>query len=401
MTHSHKSFLRRVTPLTTSTDVTLDDYLNTYLASDGPTDADNESDTSPLAVSARAFHCKVHEAQQTDPRSPHPDPALWDRIIAASDSQRKDTTMSSAPLSINPPPASVSSSVSTYPTRPRHHSRLGRVANVLAAVSLVLLIGAGYWFSGYGPGGPGGNDQPRYAAQIVSPAASPEDSAGGCTVEPLTTEDVMAIVRNPLNPLDAMGVTIAASPAPLLEVYSPGVGGLPEPGMETSRPTDQEFLAISEATTTYYDCLLSGTNYQMWALVAPHVVQTWILANFPVFRDEADIGEWIDKFGPQAATVHFPGMNPLAEYTDGNYRIGPNPDALDPMIVDIGRPQDPRTVWIGTQVVQEGDGEIVSQTTVRANGARVGASGEVLMLMQWPGADAWYVAGTTSIKWTN
>lgn len=401
MTHSHKSFLRRVTPWTTSTDAKLDDFLNTYLASDGPPDADNESDTFPLAVSARAFHCKVDEAQQTDPRSALPDPALWDRIIAASDSQRKDTTMSSAPISINPSPENVSPSISAHPAPPRRHSRIGRFANTLAAVSLVLLIGAGYWFSGYGPGGPGGGDSPRYAAQVGSPVASPEAGPVGCNVEPLTIDDVMAIVKNPLNPLDALGVTIAASPAPLLEAYSPGISGLPETGLETSRPTDQEFVALSEATSTYYDCLIFGTNYQMWAIVAPDVVQSWILANFPVFRAELTIRAWVEEVGPQSPTVYFPGSGSLAEYTNGNYRIGPNTDPMDPMIVDVGRPQDPRTVWIGTQVVHEGDGEIISQTTVRPNGARVGASGEVLILMQWPGANAWYVTGTTSIRWTN
>lgn len=211
----------------------------------------------------------------------------------------------------------------------------------------------------------------------------------------------MAIVRNPLNPLDAMGVTLAASPEPLLEVDRLPFTGLPESDVETTIPGEQDFAAMEAAARTYYDCLRFGSNSQMWAIIAPDVVQSLILQHFPVLRDEVTIEAWVEEVGPQQASPSFPAVDVLTEYRDDGYGIEPNPERIDAVIVDIGRSEDPRLAWIGTRVARETDGEVVSLMNPRPGSQHMGESGEVLVLIQWPGSDTWFVTGATSVNWVN
>jgi hypothetical protein len=326
-----------------------------------------------------------------------PEPGLWDRILESQVYQEKEPVMSSTPIALSNPPRRIDATPGTAAPR----RKVGRWMNALAAVALIIVIGAGYWFSGYGPGGGVNGDSPRYAAQAVTPQASPEAPGVGCDVKPLTTDEVMAIVRNPLNPLNEMGVILAASPEPLLEASDSAITQLPELGMEVTVPNEQEFAAIEAAAQLYYDCLHNGSNSQIWALVAPAIVQASILDNFPVFRDEATIRAWVGESGPQPAASPFMYLDLLAQYRNDDYRFEANPERADAVMLEAGRSQDPRVVWIGTRVLSQGDGEIVSVTSPRPNGLRVGDSGEVLVLMQWPGSDTWFVTGTASTRWVD
>jgi|GEM_PF-6032216 len=402
MTHFNDHNMSRVTPRLTAEDDDLDYFLNTHLTSDGPPDASERFDVhdlDSLSVSASEFHRRMEAAQDRNLQASQPAPNLWERILDKREIDERETEMSSPHLALDNRPIDTFPVPGSQARLNRSRGDISRWTNMVIAVVLIVAIGVGYWFSGFGPGGGRGDDSQQYAVLGLTPGVSPDMSATGCNIDPLTTDQVMEIVRNPLIPLNEMGAVIAASPAPLLEADDPGLGGLPESELETSTPTEEEFAGINAAASAYYNCLSFGTNFQLWAIVAPNVVQTWILGNFPVFRDEATIRAWVEEVGPQSAEQHFPDRNLLAGFINGDYRIEPDPDRTNAVLVDAGRNEDPRLVWVGMRVVRNSDRKIVSLANARPTSPRVGNSGEVLLLMQWPGADAWFVTGITGVTW--
>lgn len=84
----------------------LDQLLNTYVASDGPPDANHNHqsdrrDPDSLSASADAFHRRMETAHQHNPESSQPAPDLWGRILESNTPHHKEPEMSSAPLALD------------------------------------------------------------------------------------------------------------------------------------------------------------------------------------------------------------------------------------------------------------------------------------------------------------
>lgn len=227
----------------------LDQFLNHLVASDGPPDVNRNDgtdgrDPDSLTASADAFHRRLEVAEQTNMESSQPALDLWGRILNSHAHERKEPEMSTASIALKRIPQRQSANPRNIPTAETRVTRFGRWASAIAAVFLVIAIGAGIWFSGYGPGGGDQSDgPPRYAALGVTPEASPSVSADwndwldpqDCAVEPLGAEDYASIMRS--------------EPTPSSRTYA--IIGTPEPDVA---------LAVAETATEHEAC----TTYRLF-----------------------------------------------------------------------------------------------------------------------------------------
>lgn len=310
MTHFNDHNTSRVTPRLTAEDDDLDHFLNTHLASDGPPDADERCDVrelDSLGASASNFHRRMEAAQNQNPQASRPEPNLWERILDQREVEEQESDMSSTPLALDNHPIRTFPVSASLPRLNRKGMDISRWTNAIAAAVLIIAIGAGYWFSGYGPGGGQGGGAPQYAALGLTPGASPDAGTTGCTVEPLTTDQVIAYVENPYSfmPGDAFG-----TPAPGEERNSIAEGleevG-PMSGLVDSRatgivPTEGDFQDAYEIADQYFACLAEGTNAQVWALTDPGVIQQMVLNQLPVYRNQDDVRELVTSIRDEPAS---------------------------------------------------------------------------------------------------
>lgn len=148
-----------------------------------------------------------------------------------------------------------------------------------------------------------GQATPDSDIALASPAASPSVYTYGpeyaCTIEPLTADGVVATVLNPTAGYKRLGYD-----SPQYGKYEESRGAWPTP-YDTStmyRPTaDEESIAQGAIDTAnmFWNCLMTGTAYQVWALTNPDLIQAEVLLNLPVVRTEADIRAYIEEWGPR------------------------------------------------------------------------------------------------------
>ncbi|MCO5216710.1 MAG: hypothetical protein M9950_11245, partial [Thermomicrobiales bacterium] len=91
--------------------------------------------------------------------------------------------------------------------------------------------------------------------------------------------------------------------------------------------------SISNSANQFWNCLMTGTAYQVWALMYPSTVQHEILKYFPVFRDEAGLRRHIEKWGPQA-------------YNARHYLSFPNLGGQDPVRASMHVDESPGSTTV-------------------------------------------------------
>lgn len=193
--------------------------------------------------------------------------------------------------------------------------RIGWMA-LLAAGLVGIMIITSVWLNGGGvPPDTGSNlawapgtGTPDSSLELASPAASPPVYTYGpeyaCDVEPLTADQVFDIVMNPAREFERRR---GEDHSPTTERLEEGNGTWfrhYEQGAlsrEQYVPLEENALhaEIEDAANTFWNCMMTGTTFQMWSLMTPYAVQHEILLQYPVLRDEETLRQHIEEWGPR------------------------------------------------------------------------------------------------------
>lgn len=211
------------------------------------------------------------------------------------------------------------------------------------AAMLIVLIGAA-WI-GRGGNGPESPAPGRYATQPLetgtpateaSPSATAQPNGAGslpaatyvhphptmCTAEPLTTDEVMAILTGD-----------SATP----------VSATPVPTPEMNEATYEELRAL---LGEYLSCGIAGNPFRVWAISSPNAIRTQLTGIAGPWMPEAQLQQMLEEMrgeideGPET---------PAFEWTpEGNPAIPALPEELDPSLATIDDDGQARVtvVWV-------------------------------------------------------
>lgn len=166
-----------------------------------------------------------------------------------------------------------------------------RYAKIVATIALVLAVAAGGWFTMV-------HLQPEQSApRMAVVQATPDSGDQTCDVAPLSVDEVMAIVRNPVPFMHAGAVgssSVIPDPTPqgaeLFEL------SLDLELFEASQvPTEEQFQSASTVANQYVTCMVFGTQGQVWRFYSPASIQKTILAEFPVFAEESQVQARVEE----------------------------------------------------------------------------------------------------------
>lgn len=380
-----------------SDDDALDHALNAWVIDERHSERSEESrpgssiqQKSP-AIDALEFHRWADETRRTDPAATGPAAGTWNRVLrSTAQAKSRGGDMSSVVLGTEPQSAIV------YDSRPYNRRELGRYLNLAATFAIVFAVTIGGWFamSQLPPGSDG-----RFAAIQETPEVAESQA---CDVEPLTVDEVVAIVENPYSvaPLDTWG-----TPSPSQEEGTSLAGeghremgsmvGMPE--TLSVVPSEEEFSDIQSVADHYLACIQNGTVGQRWALIHPETLQSEILSRFPVYRDQAEvravIEEAIDRpmrgpSDPQAVDVPPDYQTTFATPDRARVRVGDSRG--ESLLAD-------QVAWVGLDMKDE-TGEVVGKTdwdaTILEGDVQSNNGGYSLILVYSEITDTWYFYGT-------
>lgn len=274
----------------------------------------------PPASVWEAIHAGVREtrADAADPRAPGPDPAPVSRKTRR---MRKESSMD---MTLNPGMAAP-------------QPQAGRGLFTWAAVALVgmLVISSLLWYGQIPPGNDGNElawapttGTPESFIGVASPAASPQVYEYGpeyaCNVAPLTSEQVFDIVMNPVREYERrMGEDRSDTGERLEEARINQFTHYEQGRMNREQYIPAEgndsYAEIEQAANTFWNCLMTGTAFQMWSLMNPYAVQLEILMQYPVLRDEETLRTHIEEWGPR-------------RYSANLYHAFPDLGNVDPLL---------------------------------------------------------------------
>lgn len=153
-----------------------------------------------------------------------------------------------------------------------------------------------------------GMGTPESSIGRESPAASPQAYEYGpeyaCEVEPLTADQVFDIVMNPGREFERRrgdqrsASTERREEGRIHQFKHYDQGRLNREQYITAEGHDT-YGEIEDAANTFWNCMMTGTTFQMWALMNPYIVQHEILFQYPVIREEATLRSHIEQWGPR------------------------------------------------------------------------------------------------------
>lgn len=236
------------------------------------------------------FFDLVDEAHRTAVGGDDLSPNVWAQVrsqIIATNSQ-ENPQMSTLTLQSGPVSTPSRTAMSSSPF-------LSRFANVAAAVVLVSALVLSSWYAVTNLGPTGGDNN-----GIAFAPTGEMTKSDVCTVEPLTVDRVMEIVKNPI-PFMTNGA--AGDPMEPANSSWPGAGELFEPSMlvqmplfygDVLHPDEEQFGDIGSIADAYLKCLVFGTQGQAWTFYSPVHIQQEVLDQFPVFATEAEVRAYVE-----------------------------------------------------------------------------------------------------------
>lgn len=329
------------------------------------------------------LHARFDDAHSGTPGASSPPPDLWNRILTDQHDGRAKT------MNVTSTPDSMATSVTPVPRpwRIAHpegsNPRSGRLTYAATAAILVLAMMGGLFIASQRS--PDGNDfgDLRYAAQPVSPEASPI-TAIACDVEPMTVDEVMAVVENPYVNMDQQRLNIAGFPSFLTDegglLLLDDFGKPMDPGEEAD---------ARDATAVYLTCRQNGSLGQVFALMSPDKIQQTVFWQFPAFRAEEDVRAFLEAALPAPAQEVM--FNPLFE-TDATIVPATGEGSA---LTWSPHPQYP-VAYIGTQGI-DASGNVLAVSDAHDNIEVIGEfEGRpptlgAVSLVQYPGDARWYV----------
>lgn len=369
-----------------SDDDELDQQLNEWATGSHTDPASDE------AADALEFHRWADNTRRSDPAATGPAAGTWNRVLrnSAQANPKVRKKMSSAVLE-SQPAGYGRQSHETPGERAMHYSKL------VATLALVLAVTMGGWFAMSQM--PGGGDG-RFAAIQGTPEVAQSQT---CEVEPLTVDEVMAIVENPYSvaPFDSWGTPEPGSGQSSLAGEGlrehPNMFRLPE--NMSSIPDEEEFISITQLADQYLNCSFSGTVGQQMALVHPEIVQMYVLGNFPVYRDQADVRAFVESVIDVPAKQVTPAFNIYAEELWPTYQSTITTSERTRIRVADSRGGElltDRTALVGTDFIDE-NGVVVGATdwdgTVLEGDFSTTNGGVSLILVYAEATDSWYFYG--------
>lgn len=219
------------------------------------------------------------QAETADPRAIGPD-----RVVDMSTFERNETMDAAL------------SPVTGGNSRTQRH-QVGWMA-VLAAGLVGIMIVTSVWLNG---GSPSSGDRTDLAwAPGMGTAESSPVASSMCQVEPLTADEAVEIVLNPGVRYRELGDDrFSDSSDTVWDASDRTVVG--ELSREGYRRDGNDNLTESAALAAdkFAYCLNTGSLLQVYALLDPIAVQQDVISRFPVVRSEADIRNFILKWGDQ------------------------------------------------------------------------------------------------------
>lgn len=363
--------------------------------------AATNADPSMPAETARELHALARAADASEGNPPD---SIWENIMNAG-----VAAPSASPHPIEAwqgPKKSSDSSArpnSNVPAERRTRPGSGAVRrasgwlNAVAAAVLLLGLFAGWYFSAIGPGGSGGSGDDGYLAALPamqdgSPVATPTTIAllgpEDCTVEPLTVDEVMAIVENPNTRIDELGLPALPSGTHINSLeYLPRQTTL-------DLPTNAQFPLLKAAADTYLTCLQHGTMFQLWAVMYPEAIQQAILERFPGAHDKAAVRSFIELIGPKA-----PLRTTLINGTPKPGYTATSSDSITSARVSEPLPGGITIGYMGVDTWRDRDGALVAATdwngniTLTTDDSISVAFPGGLAFAYYPDADLWLYLG--------
>jgi len=295
-----------------------DIWLDAYVAGMSTPASRAASDSVPgdLRDAARQFHGLAHGADDS--------PTVPSFTSTWEDFMNVQQVGTAADL------VSARSAAPTLPRRAPYRGSGWHVAlNVALAALLIVVIGTGVWRAtdGFNGGDFGGDRQTGFAPETrvwtpESSEATPEPeverallpSAEECTVEPLTVDDVLWYIDDPIGATMSRDMNEAATPDVEVESDSPPptISGIDDsasivvatppdplvaspPPMFTPGPASAEQLAaVAEVQRMWMACVRAESPFQRWALESPLLVLEQVMPLMPTFASRDDAREILD-----------------------------------------------------------------------------------------------------------
>jgi len=298
---------------------------------------------------------------------------------------------------------------------------------VALAGLLIVMIGTGIWRAtdGFNGGNFGGDQQAAFApdTRVWTPEASeatpkPEEdrallpTAEECTVEPLTVDDVLWYIDDPLGAMMSRDMDQVATPdssiesAPMEPTVPPDgfiVDGelvWATPGSEQDLPPDplvaspppvftpgpaspEQLAAVAEVQRMWMACVLADSTFQRWALESPLLVLQQVMPLLPTFTtpDEArQILENVEAGGEMEPSDDF-WNQPNASYlmiTSEGFPALDTIAVIDPTTAESWTGDD-RTITVGyTSHHEPGNGQVyVYESELTVAGTPIAESGDL------------------------
>ncbi len=329
------------------------------------------------------LRARFDHAQAETPHAASPPPGLWNHVLMRH-AQGKGNAMHATTIAREMPVGAAPPSRRTVRGMAPAPSAFPGAYAVAGVLLIVALIGGVFVANN---GWPNGSDDEvlHFVAQPASPEATAL-AAQACNAPLMTVDQAMAIVEDPYVNLDVRQLNAAGFPAFLDDSMIDALVLMDDQGEPLTRQTEAE---VREVAATYLLCLQHGTLGQVFALMSPNAVQNTVFGQFPAFRSEEDIRDYLETTlpSPAAQALH------MSDWPD-DIVISPADGAGAALTQTLyeGYP----IAYIGTQgadanrqLLAVSDARDHVRLIQRIDGAipSIGA----VSLIQYPGSDRWYV----------
>lgn len=368
-----------------------DTWLDAFVAgtSTPATPAASDPETGEVRAAVRQFHGLARRAERSPTSSPFA--PTWEDFMHA---QVATPTVGPASPGSTPYPIvipnlpEIFSAPPTHdfaPTRTvaRHRHAWDRAFSAVFIAGIVLALSTGIWRASDGTlfglsEGPPESPGIPFGGQVAQDDSNPVDlpTAEDCTVEPLTIDEVIWYIQEPL---EALYSTDNVSPGPLpteIDLATPPATN--PPNYEPRPATEEELAGAAETQRMLMACTLANSYFQIWGLLDPFQVREYVTSILPPLTGEDEARAILEEL-EQTGTA---GEGPV-------YLFYPPSEISFLGVIPEGGAQllstDPANSWSEAEgqvtagyITYAADGSVVETTSIFANrlGTPVG-TGEI------------------------